>query len=106
MVPLGRRRRLARPSPRVRLSTSGDYAVMRSTTITKGDNHYASIAAASMLAKAARDDAVLALCTENPELDDRYGWVANKGYGTARHLQGLQDYGPTPHHRLSFARCS
>jgi ribonuclease HII len=67
--------------------------------LVKGDGLSLSIAAASVLAKVARDAEMLALDAEFPH----YGFAAHKGYGTAAHLQALQTYGPCPHHRRSFA---
>jgi len=67
--------------------------------LIKGDARVASIAAASILAKTARD-ALMA------ELDARfpgYGLARHKGYGTAEHLDALRRLGPTPLHRRSFA---
>jgi ribonuclease HII len=46
-----------------------------------------------------RDRLMAALDTEDP----RYGWARNKGYGTPQHLSALSQFGPTPHHRRSFA---
>lgn len=66
--------------------------------IIKGDSLYASIAAASILAKTYRDELMLALHDEFPQ----YGWDQNKGYGTALHRQALLDFGSTIHHRKTF----
>jgi ribonuclease HII len=66
--------------------------------IIKGDCQSVSIAAASILAKVARDRLVLQLAKEYPG----YELEKNKGYGTARHLRALRQLGPTPLHRLSF----
>ncbi len=73
--------------------------------ITKGDNTYASIAAASILAKCARDDYIDDLCNRHPYLDEHYGISSNKGYGTKQHLDGIEKYGITQWHRKSFNRC-
>jgi ribonuclease HII len=51
-------------------------------TIEGGDNKYTSIAAASILAKVARDEYIEKLCETYPELDERYKIGKNKGYGT------------------------
>lgn len=75
-------------------------------TIPKGDNTYASIAAASILAKCARDDYIEELCNEHPELIEKYNIKKNKGYGTKYHMEGLVKYGPCQWHRMSFAPCS
>ena len=59
------------------------------TCITGGDNKYTSIAAASILAKVARDEYIEKLCSDNPELEIRYNILKNKGYGTKIHLDGI-----------------
>jgi ribonuclease HII len=75
------------------------------TTVEGGDNTYTSIAAASILAKVARDDYIDALCSENPELDAHYGIASNKGYGAKRHIDGIKEHGITIWHRRSFGIC-
>ncbi|MBR3625479.1 MAG: ribonuclease HII [Bacteroidaceae bacterium] len=67
-------------------------------TIVKGDGKYLSIAAASILAKTYRDDYMNTIDTEFPA----YGWKKNKGYPTKDHRAALAQYGPTPHHRMSY----
>ena len=57
-----------------------------------------SIAAASILAKTYRDDAMTALDADFPA----YGWAKNKGYPTAAHRDAIRRFGVTPHHRRSF----
>jgi ribonuclease HII len=66
--------------------------------IVGGDGKYASIAAASVLAKTRRDEYMERLDTEFPE----YGWRSNKGYPTKQHRQAILRYGLSPHHRKSF----
>jgi ribonuclease HII len=66
--------------------------------IIKGDTLYASIAAASILAKTYRDEWMLKLHEEYPQ----YHWHTNKGYGTAEHRQAIETYGLSPYHRRSF----
>ncbi len=66
--------------------------------IVKGDSIYASIAAASILAKTYRDDHMRQLSVLHPA----YGWHQNKGYGTLAHRIALQQNGPTEYHRKSF----
>lgn len=73
--------------------------------IEGGDNWYCSIAAASILAKVARDTYVEELCKENPELDDYYSLSKNKGYGTKAHLDGLKTHGLSKWHRKTFGIC-
>ena len=68
------------------------------TAIVKGDNLSLTIAAASILAKVARDQIMEDLAEDFP----KYGWETNVGYGTKAHIQGISQYGITPHHRLSF----
>lgn len=70
-----------------------------STAVVEGDAKCLSIAAASILAKEARDRMMIAAAADHPH----YGWETNKGYGSARHLAALREHGPTPLHRRSFA---
>jgi len=74
-------------------------------TIEGGDNKYASIAAASILAKVERDKYIDELCSNNPELSEHYGIDSNKGYGAKRHIDGIKEHGITIWHRRSFAPC-
>jgi ribonuclease HII len=74
-------------------------------TVEGGDNKYASIAAASILAKVGRDKYIDELCEENPELSIHYGIDSNKGYGAKRHIDGIKENGITIWHRRSFAPC-
>lgn len=74
------------------------YALIPHTCIVKGDSHFLSIAAASVLAKVFRDDLMAQLGREYPD----YGWVQNVGYPTAVHRDAIRRFGPTPHHRMSF----
>lgn len=67
--------------------------------IVKGDRDVASISAASILAKTARDELLVRLDGDYP----RYGFAQNKGYGTPEHLAALQQYGPCAVHRRTFA---
>ncbi|MFI5133388.1 MAG: ribonuclease HII [Chitinophagales bacterium] len=66
--------------------------------IIKGDEIYASIAAASILAKTYRDEFMLKLHEEFPY----YSWHSNKGYGTAEHRKAIEEYGCCKYHRKSF----
>lgn len=68
------------------------------TCIIKGDGKMASIAAASILAKTARDDYMEKLALEFPN----YGWEQNKGYPTKLHRKAIAQHGMTIHHRQSF----
>lgn len=66
--------------------------------IIHGDAQCYSIAAASILAKVARD----AYMCEQDKLYPVYGFARNKGYGTAEHIAAIKKYGPCPIHRRSF----
>ena len=66
--------------------------------IIKGDAHSHLIAAASILAKEARDEIMLDLHQAYP----MYGFDKHKGYGTAAHKEAIMQYGPCPAHRLSY----
>ena len=66
--------------------------------LVKGDARCLSVAAASILAKVARDAEMDRLALDHPG----YGWETNRGYGTAGHLGALKRLGVTPHHRRSF----
>ena len=67
-------------------------------TVAHGDATYASIAAASVLAKTYRDDFMRELSRGYPQ----YGWDRNMGYPTPEHLEAIKRYGYTPWHRRSF----
>jgi ribonuclease HII len=67
--------------------------------VVKGDAKYQGIAAASILAKVARDDYMEKLHDQGFEM---YHWKENKGYGTAAHYAALKEFGPCEHHRKSF----
>ena len=66
--------------------------------VVKGDATYASIAAASVLAKTYRDEHMRRLAEEFPQ----YGWDRNMGYPTKEHVEAIIAHGYTPHHRKSF----
>ncbi len=70
-------------------------------TMVKGDQRSLEIAAASVVAKVWRDELIIRLAVKYPNYDLRN----NKGYGTKRHQLALQQYGPSPLHRLSFSPC-
>lgn len=67
-------------------------------TFVKGDGRFANIAAASVLAKTYRDDAMAALAAQYPQ----YGWEINKGYPTAAHRKAVEQFGLSPLHRTTF----
>ena len=75
------------------------------TCVEKGDSTYYSIAAASILAKVARDDYILELCIMHPYLVERYGLDKNKGYGAKKHMDGIREHGITEWHRKSYKPC-
>ena len=68
------------------------------TSIIKGDANSLSIAAASIIAKVTRDELMAHYDQEFPG----YDFAQNAGYGTAKHLEGIEKYGVTPIHRTSF----
>jgi ribonuclease HII len=74
-------------------------------TIEQGDGKYSCIAAASILAKHARDEYILQLCNDYPLLSSRYKLDNNMGYGTKAHLDGIKEFGITQWHRKSFGIC-
>lgn len=74
------------------------YPGITHTCFVAGDTRYASIAAASVLAKTFRDERMRTLAAEFPA----YGWEQNAGYPTARHRAAIREHGPTEHHRLGF----
>jgi ribonuclease HII len=69
------------------------------TAVVGGDRRVPQIAAASIVAKTARDRLMAMLGSRHPA----YGWERNAGYGTAVHMAALTRLGPTRHHRHSFA---
>ncbi len=67
-------------------------------TVVHGDATYASIAAASVLAKTHRDEFMRKIASDYPE----YGWDRNMGYPTPEHIEAIRRYGYTPWHRKTF----
>jgi ribonuclease HII len=80
------------PAPELR------YASLACTTIVKGDQASATIAAAAVLAKVQRDRFMVALARECGD----YFWAENKGYGAPEHLEALRRLGSTSYHRRSW----
>jgi ribonuclease HII len=82
------------------VSQSPDHSIIQSLELsfTKGDSRSLHIAAASILAKVARDRMMLNLHQRFPV----YAFAANKGYGTPAHLAALRENGPSTIHRRSF----
>lgn len=70
------------------------------TSIIKGDAKIYSISAASIIAKVTRDRIMKKYDKEYPQ----YGFEQHKGYGTAKHIQAIKEYGPCPIHRKSFIK--
>lgn len=75
-----------------------EYNFARYSTVVHGDAKYASIAAASVLAKTWRDEKMRELAKKYPE----YGWERNMGYPTKEHIKAIKEHGLTPCHRRSF----
>jgi ribonuclease HII len=71
------------------------------TCIEKGDALHPCISAASILAKVSRDDYVLEMCVQHPDLE-KYGLRKNKGYGTKSHRDAIKEHGLSAWHRKSF----
>jgi ribonuclease HII len=99
--------RLAMRRALERLRPQPDYLLVDAMTIETllpqrplihGDALSRSIAAASIVAKVERDRSMSEWDARYPE----YGFARHKGYGTAEHLQALEEYGPTPEHRMSY----
>ena len=76
----------------------GRYSFKDFRTVVHGDATFASIAAASVLAKTYRDEFMRKLAAEYPD----YGWDRNMGYPTPEHIAAIRRYGYTPWHRKSF----
>lgn len=74
------------------------FASVPHSTIIKGDGKFASIAAASILAKTYRDDCMMQAHDQFPQ----YGWNKNKGYGTLSHRKAIAAFGRCALHRESF----
>jgi ribonuclease HII len=74
------------------------YAKIAHQCIIKGDGKYASIAAASILAKTYRDEEMKKLHQQFPQ----YDWLNNKGYGTLKHRLAIEEFGLCKYHRKSF----
>lgn len=75
-----------------------DYNVKAILPVVGGDNKSYTIASASVIAKAYRDD----IMTQLDRLTNLYKWSKNKGYGTAEHLQAIREFGYSNYHRKSF----
>jgi ribonuclease HII len=89
-----------------KLLIDGNFFVAKDSSIpfeciVNGDDHVPVISAASVLAKTYRDEYILDLVKQNPQLE-QYGIIKNKGYGTLEHRNAIQSYGLTKWHRRSF----
>lgn len=73
-------------------------------TIIEGDAQYMCIAAASILAKVGHDQWLQNECIKEPSLDEKYGLMASKGYGTASHRKGIEENGLDKRHRRRFIK--
>jgi len=74
------------------------YEGISHTTVIQGDGKFASIAAASILAKTHRDEFMVQLHRKFP----LYNWQQNKGYPTVAHREAIVQHGPSSFHRRSF----
>ena len=81
------------------------YKKINHVCIEKGDSKYVGIAAASILAKNARDDYISDLCKKYEYLNEYYNLEKNVGYATKDHLNGIKEHGITQWHRRTFGIC-
>jgi ribonuclease HII len=93
-------------APIGRILVDGDYwrpyKDIEGYAIVDGDAKYLSIAAAGILAKVSRDRWIEEVVAANPELNEKYGLLSNKGYGTAKHMTGIKEHGVTADHRRTY----
>lgn len=91
-----------------RILVNGDrfkpYVCQVHECIPQGDNHYISIAAASILAKTYHDEWIEQACKNDTSLDEKYKWSSNMGYGTKAHREGIIQHGITVLHRKTFCK--
>lgn len=92
---------LPRQPEAVILDGKYDYlgAPWRVRTVVKGDQSCVAVAAASVLAKVRRDAMLAELAADHPE----FGFDSNAGYPSPAHRAALAEWGPTPHHRMTWA---
>ena len=69
-----------------------------------GDDSYLNIAAASILAKTAKDEYIENMVNNHPELE-KYGLLTNSGYGTKKHIEAIKEFGITDWHRKTYSIC-
>jgi len=92
--------------PYIQYDTTNDKLVsVPHVTIPGGDNLFVAIACASILAKTTRDEYILELCEQYPDLKTKYGIDKNMGYGTKTHLDGIRTHGITEWHRKTYGIC-
>tara|TARA_Y100000591_G_C21759179_1_gene659140 strand:+ start:187 stop:876 length:690 start_codon:yes stop_codon:yes gene_type:complete len=91
--------------PYVEFTENEGFKAITHRCVEGGDNKFASIAAASILAKVSRDEYIEELCENDNTLIDRYDLLKNKGYGTKKHMDGIKQYGITQYHRKTFGIC-
>jgi len=72
--------------------------------VVEGDNTYMSIAAASILAKCAKDKYIIDIVEQYPDLN-KYDLLNNSGYGTEKHIEAIKKYGISDYHRKTFGIC-
>lgn len=77
------------------------YGGIHHQCVVKGDDTYVSIAAASILAKTARDEYMREIANKYPH----YKWDTNFGYGTKDHMNAMQIHGVCEYHRMSYGPC-
>lgn len=70
--------------------------------VIEGDNRYIAVGGASILAKVVHDRWIQDFAKDNPEVNERYDLVGSKGYGTAKHREGIRLYGGHEQHRELF----
>uniref|UniRef100_A0A6C0KKH0 Ribonuclease HII n=1 Tax=viral metagenome TaxID=1070528 RepID=A0A6C0KKH0_9ZZZZ len=70
--------------------------------IIEGDSKYVAIAAASILAKVEHDQWIQSYCDNHPDCNERYDLCNSKGYGTAKHREGIRLYGGHELHRIIY----
>ena len=85
--------------------TSNIIKQLNHVLIEGGDNKFCSIAAASILAKVARDNYIREMCINFPKLNIYYGLLTNKGYGTSKHIEAIKKYGISKWHRTTYGCC-
>jgi len=84
---------------------NNNLAYIKYTCIEGGDNLYTPIAAASILSKVHRDKYIDEMCEKYPLLDEYYCLLSNKGYGTSKHITGINENGISPWHRQTYGLC-